>query len=159
MLVTNLATFGLLRIYRVPPEAVAVYWDGTVGRREYWRCLTAAFSHYDAWHLSMNVLSLWNLGAYIASVRLLVQADLRLMRTRCRLEDVYGSAHFALLSIAAGAAADFVAFVAEFAIKRLRFAQISRAMQNVGRVSTASCSYAGSQGRRVIVHNRWAFRA
>lgn len=155
----NITAFGLLRIFRIPPEAVAVNCDFTVGRREYWRCLTAAFSHFDTWHLLMNVLSLWNLGACIVSVRFRFQVDLGVMRARCRLEDIHGSTKFALASVAAGAAADFVSGIGELAIRRLQAAQILRATPNAGRVRIASCSSAGSQGNGIIVRYRWAFRA
>lgn len=45
----------------VPVETVAISPNTFLDRREYWRALTAAFSHYSLLHLIFNVSSSWAL--------------------------------------------------------------------------------------------------
>ena len=43
-------------------EEVGVSYAKVVRDREYWRCLTASFSHISPLHLLFNMSSLWSLG-------------------------------------------------------------------------------------------------
>lgn len=63
LIAANLLIFVMLRRYRVPPDAVAIGLVDVVERREYWRCATSSLSHFDNWHIAMNMLSLWNVSA------------------------------------------------------------------------------------------------
>ncbi len=53
------------------PEAVCVldpnlaYWQPGVADGAFWQVLTSAFSHVDAIHIAMNMLSLWFLGPHL----------------------------------------------------------------------------------------------
>jgi Rhomboid family len=58
----NLWVAFLLWSRKVDPSAVAVSYDAVVSDREYWRCVTASFSHFEALHLGFNMMSLYNMG-------------------------------------------------------------------------------------------------
>mmetsp|Transcript_8058 Transcript_8058/g.8087 ORF Transcript_8058/g.8087 Transcript_8058/m.8087 type:complete len:638 (+) Transcript_8058:148-2061(+) len=63
---------------RTDPADVSFSYDKVVNQGEYWRMITASFSHFDAWHLLFNTMSLYQLG---------------------ELEVTYGSVTFAFLNI------------------------------------------------------------
>ena len=56
---------------------VSFSYDAVLNQGEYWRMVTASFSHFDAWHLLFNTMSLFQLG---------------------ELEVTYGSVTFAFLN-------------------------------------------------------------
>eukprot|EP00953_Heterococcus_sp_UTEX-ZZ885_P006690 4078-Heterococcus_DN1.PRE.1 len=62
LLCLNLWAAFLLWSRKVDPSAVAVSYDAVVSDREYWRCVTASFSHFEALHLGFNMMSLYNMG-------------------------------------------------------------------------------------------------
>jgi Rhomboid family len=62
LLCLNLWVAFLLWSRKVDPGAVAVSYDAVVSDREYWRCVTASFSHFEALHLGFNMMSLYNMG-------------------------------------------------------------------------------------------------
>jgi Rhomboid family len=62
LLCLNLWVAFLLWSRKVDPGTVAVSYDAVVSDREYWRCVTASFSHYEALHLGFNMMSLYNMG-------------------------------------------------------------------------------------------------
>lgn len=64
---------------RVEATSVAYSYDTLVSKGEYWRAITATFTHFEAFHLLFNTMSLYQLGF---------------------LEQVYGSAEYAYLSAA-----------------------------------------------------------
>ena len=64
--------------YKVEVSAVSDSYEKVVLCREYWRAVTASFSHFDLWHLAFNTMSLYQLGL---------------------LEPVYGSVEFLYLSM------------------------------------------------------------
>lgn len=63
---------------RIDPADVSFSYDKVVNQGEYWRMVTASFSHFDAWHLLFNTMSLFQLG---------------------ELEVTYGSVIFAFLNV------------------------------------------------------------
>ncbi|CAM9800990.1 unnamed protein product, partial [Choristocarpus tenellus] len=62
LLGVNLAVAYYLWAYRVSLESVAISYIGFWESKEYWRVLTASFSHFEVMHLAFNSISLWNLG-------------------------------------------------------------------------------------------------
>jgi membrane associated rhomboid family serine protease len=62
LLFLNLWVAFVLWSRKVDPGAVAVSYDAVVSDREYWRCVTASFSHFEALHLGFNMMSLYNMG-------------------------------------------------------------------------------------------------
>ena len=44
-------------------DEVGMSYAKVVGQRQYWRCVTASFSHVSLLHLLFNMSSLWSLGA------------------------------------------------------------------------------------------------
>lgn len=44
-------------------DSVGMSYTKVVGQRQYWRCITASFSHVSLLHLLFNMSSLWSLGA------------------------------------------------------------------------------------------------
>lgn len=44
------------------PEAVAISYAAFWDEKQYWRAITASFSHFEPLHLILNMMSLWNLG-------------------------------------------------------------------------------------------------
>ena len=65
--------------YKIDVSAVAYSYEAVVLKGEYWRVVTASFSHFDLLHLGFNAMSLYQLGS---------------------LEAVYGSAAFLYLNLA-----------------------------------------------------------
>lgn len=45
---------------RVDFERIAYSYHKVVGEREWWRAVSATFSHLEVWHLLFNVYSLWS---------------------------------------------------------------------------------------------------
>ena len=43
-------------------DEVGMSYSKVVGQRQYWRCITATFSHVSLLHLLFNMSSLWSLG-------------------------------------------------------------------------------------------------
>lgn len=73
--------FGIayyLWAYKVEVSSVSYSYDMVVMCREYWRAMTASFSHFELFHLVFNAMGLYQLGI---------------------LEPVYGSVQFLYLSI------------------------------------------------------------
>ena len=62
---------------RTEVSLVSFSYDSVVNQKEYYRMVTASFSHFDAWHLLFNTMSLFQLG---------------------ELEVTYGSVTFAYLN-------------------------------------------------------------
>ena len=62
---------------RTEVSSVSYSYDAIVNQGEYWRMVTSSFSHFDAWHLLFNTMSLYQLG---------------------ELETTYGSVPFAFLN-------------------------------------------------------------
>ena len=62
---------------RTEVSDVSFSYDAVLNQGEYWRMVTASFSHFDAWHLLFNTMSLFQLG---------------------ELEVTYGSVTFAFLN-------------------------------------------------------------
>ncbi|KAG5176083.1 hypothetical protein JKP88DRAFT_265565 [Tribonema minus] len=62
LLAVNVAAALWLWVRRVPPEAVAVSYAAVVQDKQYWRCVTASFSHFEPLHLGFNMMSLYNSG-------------------------------------------------------------------------------------------------
>lgn len=79
LLVIIFALAYYLWAYNIDVSAVSYSYDAVVLRGEYWRVITASFSHFDIMHLGFNTMSLYQLGM---------------------LESVYGSAVFLYLNIA-----------------------------------------------------------
>lgn len=63
---------------RTEVSDVSFSYDAVLNQGEYWRMVTASFSHFDAWHLLFNTMSLFQLG---------------------ELEVTYGSVTFAFLNV------------------------------------------------------------
>ena len=63
---------------RTEVSQVSYSYDAIVDKGEYWRMVTSSFSHFDAWHLLFNTMSLFQLG---------------------ELEVTYGSGTFLFLNI------------------------------------------------------------
>ena len=57
-----LFTAYLLWSRRVPVSSVSFSYDAVVGVSEYWRALSASFSHFEAMHLAFNCMSFYQLG-------------------------------------------------------------------------------------------------
>jgi membrane associated rhomboid family serine protease len=51
-----------LNQYLIPVDQVAFCYDSVMEKREYWRGLTSALSHYSFIHLVFNMSSLWSFG-------------------------------------------------------------------------------------------------
>lgn len=64
---------------RIDSSAVAFSYQSCVEAKEYWRAITASFSHFDLLHLGFNAMALYQLG---------------------ELEIVYGTVKYAYLSMA-----------------------------------------------------------
>ena len=62
---SNLAAAYLLHKRSASPDSVAVSYENLVQNGEYWRAVSASFSHFDLMHLGMNCAGLYNLGAAI----------------------------------------------------------------------------------------------
>jgi len=75
------AIFGIafyLWAYKVEVSSVSYSYDMVIMCREYWRAVTASFSHFELFHLAFNTMGLYQLGL---------------------LEPVYGSVQFLYLSM------------------------------------------------------------
>ena len=63
--VTTVLVLGMVLIFiyqcvrKVQPDQFAFVYDAVVEGGEWWRCLTAAFSHLGIFHILMNMVSLW----------------------------------------------------------------------------------------------------
>jgi membrane associated rhomboid family serine protease len=79
LLGTIFAIAYYLWAYKVDPSAVAYSYDTVVNRGEYWRTVTASFTHFELLHLGFNTMSLYQLGVM--------------------LEPIYGSATFLYLNL------------------------------------------------------------
>ena len=66
--VTTVLVVSMIGIYiyqavrKVPFEQFGFVYDAVVEGGEWWRCLTASFSHLSIFHIIMNMLSLWLLA-------------------------------------------------------------------------------------------------
>ena len=63
LLAIQIAVFLRLQRGDVPADAVGQSFDSVVRRREYWRVVTGAFSHFDAMHLLFNASTTYSLAA------------------------------------------------------------------------------------------------
>jgi membrane associated rhomboid family serine protease len=79
ILVINLIVAYYLWVYRIDASSVSFSYEAVVSRREYWRMITASFSHFDLFHIGFNMLSWYQLGS---------------------LEIIYGSMPFLYLNVA-----------------------------------------------------------
>ena len=61
LLVVNIVIAYYLWAYKVEVSAVAFSYDAVV-EGEYWRMVTASFSHFDLMHIGFNMMSLYQLG-------------------------------------------------------------------------------------------------
>jgi Rhomboid family len=63
--VTTLLVVGMIAIFvyqcwkKVSPEEFAFRYELVVDAGQYWRCMTATFSHLSIFHILMNMISLW----------------------------------------------------------------------------------------------------
>ena len=66
--VTSLLVAAMIGIFayqcwkKVDPESFAFRYELVVECGQYWRCITATFSHLGIFHIVMNMLSLWLLA-------------------------------------------------------------------------------------------------
>lgn len=51
-----------INVYRIGVTEVSFSYDSVWSREEYYRCVTAAFAHFDLLHLGFNTMSLYQLG-------------------------------------------------------------------------------------------------
>lgn len=60
--VVNCYIFYYLNSRNVPVQDVAAHSESILVRKQYWRVVTATFSHYSFLHLIMNISTAYNLG-------------------------------------------------------------------------------------------------
>ena len=61
IIIINLVICYYLNHYNIPVESVAISSTSFLDRREYWRGVTASFSHYSLLHIIFNTSSAWSL--------------------------------------------------------------------------------------------------
>ncbi|CAN0177521.1 unnamed protein product, partial [Phaeothamnion confervicola] len=68
LMAANLFVAYRLWANHTTPEAVAISYAAFWEACEYWRAVTASFSHFEAMHLGFNMMSLWNLASLEAEM-------------------------------------------------------------------------------------------
>ena len=63
----NVIVFILIRLSKLDPDDLAVSYHKVYNLRQYYRIVTAAFTHVDFLHLFFNVSSLINVGTFVES--------------------------------------------------------------------------------------------
>ena len=62
LIAINGVIFGLISCNKVNWYPLSTSYENTIGNREYYRLVSSAFTHQEAWHILMNMYSLYNLG-------------------------------------------------------------------------------------------------
>lgn len=65
LIILNIIVFGLVKAKKVFVSEISTSYVNTLRGKEYYRIVTAAFTHEAGWHILMNMISLYNLGVGI----------------------------------------------------------------------------------------------
>lgn len=65
LIIMNAIVFGLVRLGRVQVSELGTSYGHSIYDKEYYRIVTAAFTHKEVWHIIMNMYSLYNLGSVL----------------------------------------------------------------------------------------------
>lgn len=61
----NLLVFALIKLKKLSGIALASSYDSVIGKRQEYRIVTSAFTHFEPIHLLCNLGSLYNIGPYM----------------------------------------------------------------------------------------------
>ena len=65
LIAMNVIVFGLVRLNRAQVSELGSSYEHSVYDKEFYRVVTAAFTHREVWHILMNMYSLYNLGGVL----------------------------------------------------------------------------------------------
>ena len=67
LIIANVIVFFLIRKGKLMEEELSSSYHVVFNRKQYYRMLTAGFTHVDPMHLIMNMISLYNVGTFAES--------------------------------------------------------------------------------------------
>ena len=67
LIFVNVLIFILIRMGKLDPGYLSSSYHSVFNRKEYYRIITAAFTHVEVLHLFCNMSSLWSVGSFVES--------------------------------------------------------------------------------------------